>query len=109
VPKIPTLINYGQSGPGNFAWGASVDRQPGNIVGIKLLLDPSQEIPRYLPTSNIKKDLRKLPKPALDVAADFISAIYSHALSEISKKVPQGLRGHVSKGICSFRYEAVHR
>lgn len=37
---------------------------------------------------NMKHDLRKLPKPAIDVAADFISAIYKHALTEISKEVP---------------------
>lgn len=59
-----------------------------NIVGVKLLLDPSQERPLYLPTGNIKQDLKKLPKDPISVAADFISAIYGHALSEIEKVVP---------------------
>lgn len=46
-------------------------------------------MPLYLPTGNTKQDLKKLPKPAIDVAADFISAIYKHALTEISKEVPE--------------------
>jgi hypothetical protein len=46
-------------------------------------------MPLYLPTGNAKQDLKKLPKPAIDVAADFISAIYKHALTEISKEVPE--------------------
>jgi hypothetical protein len=89
VPKIPTLINYNSSKNGDFTWGASVDRKLDNIVGVKLLLDPKQEMPLYLPTGNAKQDLKKLPKPAIDVAADFISAIYKHALTEISKEVPE--------------------
>jgi hypothetical protein len=60
-----------------------------NIVGVKLLLDPSQEKPLYLPTGNIKSDLKKLPKTPLLVAADFIGAIYQYSLSEISKEVPK--------------------
>ena len=60
-----------------------------NIVGVKLLLDPSQEKPLYLPTGNIKSDLKKLPKAPLMVAADFIGAIYQYALQEISGQVPK--------------------
>ncbi|KEY71213.1 hypothetical protein S7711_02323 [Stachybotrys chartarum IBT 7711] len=92
VPKIPTLINYHSDSPRgtSFSWGASVDRKLDNIVGVKLLLDPKQELPLYLPTGNIKQDLKKLPKPPVDVAADFIGAIYKHALTEISKEVLDG-------------------
>lgn len=60
-----------------------------NIVGVKLLLDPSQEKPLYLPTGNIKSDLKKLPKTPLMVAADFIGAVYQYALKEISAQVPK--------------------
>lgn len=60
----------------------------GNIVGVKLLLDPSQERPLYLPTVNIKETLEQLPKEPVSVAADFIGALYKHALSEIGKAVP---------------------
>lgn len=60
-----------------------------NIVGVKLLLDPSQEKPMYLPTGNVKADLRKLPKDPIKVAADFIKEMYSHALKEISAQVPK--------------------
>jgi hypothetical protein len=59
-----------------------------NIVGVKLLLDPNQPKPFYLPTTNFKNDLKKLPKRPYMVASDFIGAMYRHALSEIAKEVP---------------------
>jgi hypothetical protein len=85
------LINYGSEGPDGeeFTWGASVSRLDNNIVGVKLLLDPQQEQPHYLPATNIKQAIRKLPKPAVKIAADFIGAVYKHALSEIAKTVPK--------------------
>jgi molecular chaperone DnaK (HSP70) len=88
APKIPTLINYDPKDSRKFAWGASVNRMMDNIVGVKLLLDPSQERPLYLPTGNIKRDIKKLPKPPVEIAADFISVVYEHALKEIAKEVP---------------------
>jgi hypothetical protein len=89
VPKIPTQINYDPNDKTKFSWGASVDRMSSNIVGVKLLLDPSQERPLYLPTGNAKRDLKKLPKTPVEIAADFIGAIYQHALTEIAKEVPE--------------------
>jgi hypothetical protein len=53
------------------------------------LLDPSQERPLYLPTGNIKRDLKKLPKAPVEIASDFMEAIYQHALTEIAKEVPE--------------------
>ncbi|KAK4446880.1 actin-like ATPase domain-containing protein [Podospora aff. communis PSN243] len=91
VPKIPTLINYGGEGLDGqgFTWGASVSRLDNNIVGVKLLLDPQQEQPKYLPAKNIHEAVRELPKPAVKIAADFIGAVYKHALGEIAKRVPK--------------------
>ena len=89
APKIPTLINYGNADGAEFAWGASVNRMQDNIVGVKLLLDPSQERPLYLPTGNVKRTIRNLPKAPVKIAADFIGAVYRHALSEIAKVVPK--------------------
>ncbi|KAH6842399.1 hypothetical protein B0I37DRAFT_399101 [Chaetomium sp. MPI-CAGE-AT-0009] len=89
APKIPTLINYTNAKGGKFAWGASVNRMQGNVVGVKLLLDPSQERPFYLPTSNIKRTIKNLPKVPVEIAADFIGAVYRHAQSEIAKVVPK--------------------
>ena len=88
APKIPTLINYSDANGGEFAWGASVNRMQDNIVGVKLLLDPKQERPLYLPTANVKRTIKSLPKAPVEIAADFIGAVYRHALGEISKVVP---------------------
>ncbi|KAK0648651.1 putative hsp70 protein [Cercophora newfieldiana] len=90
APKIQTLISYDAKDTNKFSWGASVNRMSDSIIGIKLLLDPSQERPLYLPTGNLQRDIRKLPKKPVNVAADFIHAIYQHALTEITKMVPQG-------------------
>ncbi len=59
------------------------------VQGVKLLLDPDQPKPLYLPAGNIKNDLRKLPKDPIDVASDFIGAIYKHALARIETSVPK--------------------
>lgn len=90
--KIPTIIKYNSPKSRNlkdFEWGPSVNRHMDTdaIVAVKLMLDPSQERPLYLPSRNIKKDIKKLPKPAAEVSADFIGAMYKHALVQIGKEV----------------------
>ena len=58
------------------------------IAGVKLLLDPDQPKPIYLPQSTAKADLKQLGKPAVDVAADYIEAVYKHAMTKIEAMVP---------------------
>jgi hypothetical protein len=53
------------------------------------LLDPDQGRPIYLPESTAKSDIRRLGKPAVDVAADFIGAMYKHAMSKIESQMPK--------------------
>lgn len=90
APKVHTLISYDAKDSTKFSWGASVNRMTDSISGIKLLLDPAQERPLYLPTGDLQRDIRRLPKKTADVAADYIRSLFQHALSEITKKVPQG-------------------
>jgi hypothetical protein len=73
-----------------YTWGAEVDGLADNIVGVKLLLDTEQPKPFYLPAGNVKHDLKKLPKRPYLVAADYIRALYKHALAEIANEVPDG-------------------
>lgn len=86
-PKIPTLIMYDEKDPSKFKWGGQVDWNDSAVRGVKLLLDPDQDKPVYLPVSSFKNDLKSLPKSPVDVAADFIGAIYKHALSVIESSV----------------------
>ncbi|KAK7946742.1 Hsp70 family protein [Apiospora aurea] len=79
--KVPTIISY--NGPTDFKWGYQVKPTDKSTVGIKLLLDPDQDKPSYLPGSGKKTALRNLPKPAVDIAADYIGAVYKHALEQI--------------------------
>lgn len=55
---------------------------------MKLLLDPGQETPLYIPEANTAAELKKLGKPATDVVTDYITAIYRHALNRIETKIP---------------------
>ncbi|KAL5326241.1 hypothetical protein ACEPPN_007379 [Leptodophora sp. 'Broadleaf-Isolate-01'] len=85
--KVPTVICYGDSSTNNTTWGAQ--KHKGDVVqGLKLLLDPDQPWPLYLPESTAKTDLKRLGKPAVEVAADFLSAIYKHAMKKIESSVP---------------------
>lgn len=87
-PKAPTLLKY--EGKDSFLWGYELDRSTKErIEGIKLLLDPDQPKPIYAPPVNIEAELKKLGKPAIDVATDYISAIYQHALRMIEGKYPK--------------------
>ncbi|KAG4434043.1 hypothetical protein IFR05_010465 [Cadophora sp. M221] len=86
-PKVPTVICYGGSSTKEATWGAQ--KHTGDVVqGLKLLLDPDQLRPLYLSESTAKTDLKRLGKPAVDVAADFISAIYKHAMKKIESSIP---------------------
>ncbi|TGO59388.1 hypothetical protein BCON_0045g00300 [Botryotinia convoluta] len=87
-PKIPTVICYDPESASGFTWGAQIHKRE-VIRGMKLLLDPAQHMPVYLPASSANNDLSVLGKSALDVAADFIGAIYEHAMTVIVGKIPK--------------------
>jgi hypothetical protein len=83
VPKAPTVLKYEDSSCTTFKWGYELDGSlEEKIEGIKLLLDLDQQRPLYAPT-NIQAEIDKLGKSVLDVATDYIRAIYQHALKEI--------------------------
>ncbi|TVY38304.1 Heat shock 70 kDa protein 12B [Lachnellula occidentalis] len=84
-PKIPTLISYDENG--DFTWGGQKHKSD-VVQGVKLLLDPDQPRPLYLPESTAKSDLKRLDKPPVKVVADFIGAMYQHSMSKIESAVP---------------------
>jgi hypothetical protein len=87
--KVPTILKY--ENQNIFRWGYDCGQTtPGRIEGLKLLLDPQQPKPIYLPQANTKSELSKLGKPPIDVATDYISAIYLHAIRKIEGKNPKG-------------------
>lgn len=90
VPKTPTLIDYDTKDRKAFTWGSKVNpTSKGKLEGIKLLLDPDQPVPLYVPASNTKKELGKLGKPPLDVASDYLRALYKHSLGYINASYPK--------------------
>ena len=85
---MPTVISYNDKKRQSVTWGAQKHKDV-RIEGIKLLLDPEQDKPIYVPAMNTKSELAKLGKPAVEVAADYIRAIYGHAMKRIATKVPE--------------------
>ena len=90
-PKVPTLIRYEDPNRGAIQWGYEIAHSTvaDKIEGIKLLLDPDHPKPLYVPQTNTKAQLQRLGKPAVDVAADYITALYKHALSKIEASWPE--------------------
>ncbi len=86
-PKVPTIISYDPQNKSSFTWGGQAHKHT-RIEGIKLLLDPDQEKPLYVPPTNTKAELKKLGKPPIDVVADYLGALYKHAIGKIESKVP---------------------
>ncbi|KAI9768127.1 MAG: hypothetical protein M1839_004184 [Geoglossum umbratile] len=86
--KVPTVMRYADDG--SFSWGYEIEQtSKEKLEGIKLLLDPDQSRQTYaLSLLNTTTSLRKLGKSAIDVAADYIDAIYKHAIANIEKTYP---------------------
>lgn len=82
------MISYDPKNKKSFTWGAQQHKHT-KIEGIKLLLDPDQDKPIYVPATNTKAELAKLGKPPVEVAADYIRSIYEHAMERIATKVPE--------------------
>jgi hypothetical protein len=92
-PKVPTLICYDPNDKTKFSWGSQVGWKNESIQGVKLLL---------IPTGNIKSDLKKFPNPPVEVAADFIGAIYAHALSIIETRYQKTTSSSARNDLCSL-------
>ena len=84
---MPTIISYDPSDKSSFSWGGQRHEHP-KIEGLKLLFDTEQDTPLYITENNTEAELQKLGKSVIDVAADYISSIYTHAISVIETEVP---------------------
>ncbi|KAL9607109.1 MAG: hypothetical protein Q9167_007949 [Letrouitia subvulpina] len=89
-PKTPTIFCYNRQDSSFFSWGSQVEpTNPEKIEAIKLLLDPDQPTPSFVPDFNTKRVLSKLGKSPVDAASDYIGAIYKHGLEKINAAVPK--------------------
>jgi len=82
APKVPTVIRYDPGSTTSFQWGYEITSLDDKITGLKLLLDPDQPRPYFIPT-NVEAEMAKLPKTVLEVASDYMGAVFKHALKEI--------------------------
>ncbi|OXV10443.1 hypothetical protein Egran_01797 [Elaphomyces granulatus] len=90
APKVPTVIRYDPGSTTSFQWGYEITSLDDKITALKLLLDPDQPRPYFIPT-NVEVEMVKLPKTVLEVASDYMGAVFQHALKEID---PEAVRAY---------------
>lgn len=96
--KIDTLISYDGAGARSFKWGAQA-RNHDPLFGIKLKLDPDQELPLFFSLANDLIDPRRVKVSAEQAASDYLGALHKHAESSISERYP---KSYLDK--CSRKY-----
>ena len=83
MPKTPTVIEYEIDSKTSFKWGYEVSPlAERKITNLKLLLDPDQPRPYFIPR-DAEAELAKIPKAPVDAISDYMGAIFKHALAEI--------------------------
>jgi hypothetical protein len=85
APKVPTVIRYDPGSTTSFQWGYEITSLDDKITALKLLLDPDQPRPYFIPT-NVEVEMAKLPKTVLEVASDYMGSVFKHALKEIKSE-----------------------
>ena len=87
--KVPTVLSYNGADGKTVSWGYELEQtSTDKIEAIKLLLDPEQEKPSFFPHSTTKAELERLEKSPIEVATDYLSALYTHALTRIQSTWP---------------------
>lgn len=85
--KCPTLLKYEKDG--SIRWGFDLDRNTEDrIEAVKLLLDPDQPKPVYVPAVDAEAKLARLGRAPIAVATDYIRKIFMHAVEIIESKYP---------------------
>jgi len=73
-------------------WGFEVDQEKATVIQfVKLLLDPSQELPEYASRKDLEARLRKVGKTAVQAAADYLVNLKQHVLDQIEYRFGESL------------------
>ena len=67
-------------------YGFEISQDEERFRCMKLFLDPAQELPSYVPRSEIRAQLAKSEKEATEVVADYLREIYKHTQFELIKR-----------------------
>ncbi|KAM3463486.1 hypothetical protein MY5147_009661 [Beauveria neobassiana] len=89
--KVPTIVKYDKNDWGKYEWGTLLKSAEDHIVGIKLLLDPSQKLPWHVPPTDLNATMKLLPpfKTPKNVATDFMRSLKAHGMSQIATNLAQ--------------------
>jgi molecular chaperone DnaK (HSP70) len=87
TPKVPTTISYEN---GKLLWGYQTPMFGEVIRGVKLLLDPTQEID-YTPAVQSKEILAKYDKQPVDVARDYLQLLVTSAKETLRRRFGNAL------------------
>jgi len=72
-------------------WGYEVDTDKDHIQFVKLLLDPSQDLPEYVSRSELEARLRRVHKTAVQAAADYLINLKEHVLQQLKYRFGERL------------------
>jgi hypothetical protein len=82
-------IQYKSKDDHSFHWGYELNPFDVNkIEHIMFLLNPQQKRPLSIAWSNVQAKLDRLPKPPIDIAADYISALCKQSMAVIDRALP---------------------
>lgn len=87
TPKVPTTISYEN---GKLLWGYQTPMFGEVVRGVKLLLDPTQEID-YRPAVKSKEILAMYNKQPLDVARDYLQLLVNSAKETLRRRFGNAL------------------
>lgn len=72
-------------------WGFEVNQDKEHIQFVKLLLDPSQQLPEYVSRRDLEARLSGAHKTAVQAAADYLINLKQHVLEQIEERFGQQL------------------
>ncbi|KEQ67730.1 actin-like ATPase domain-containing protein [Aureobasidium melanogenum CBS 110374] len=67
-------------------WGFEVNQDKEFIQFVKLLLDPSQELPQYVSREELEARLKRAGKTAVQAAADYLANLKDHVSEQLQKR-----------------------
>ena len=96
--KVPSLLSYDRHGK-PASWGYSVAPPEKRLKWFKLLLIDEGDLPDHLKTSNellnIRNRLKSLNKEPVEVIADYLRLLWSHAYGQIQLAMGTQFMGSV--------------
>ncbi len=81
-----TTVRHRRANPDHIGDFADLYPSVLSLRYVKLLLDPTQDMPDFVSTSEMREQLAIAGKDATAIVADYLREVYTHASSELAKR-----------------------